>query len=63
MPFCVAAPWKGHRRSEEEDLGHVRPPDSAGGEREEGGSIVTTFRFLIIVIIFAHESGNSYHML
>lgn len=34
-PSCVAASWKGHRRPQEEDLGHVRPPDPAGGEWAE----------------------------
>lgn len=59
MPSRVAASRQGHRRSEEEDLGHVRPPDSAGGERERGGHVATIFRFFLIgVIIFSHEAEN-----
>lgn len=36
MPFCAVASGKGHRCEEEEDLGHVRPPNSAGGEKNHG---------------------------
>lgn len=38
MLLCAAASRKGHRREEEEDLGHVRPPDCAGGETAAGSS-------------------------
>lgn len=38
MLLCAAAFGKGHRCEEEEDLGHVRPPNCAGGEKAGGSS-------------------------
>lgn len=51
MPFCAVAFGKGHRREEEEDLGHVRPPNCAGGEKDHGSHTRDSDRYYFDVNI------------
>lgn len=58
MPFCAVAFGKGHRCEEEEDLGHVWPPNCAGGKTDHSShtSFLTVVIWFLLVLLCTSRS-------